>query len=78
MEPTDQVEGGQLLAWGDWIPTKDDNIAEGVRAEQRLIEERVPCLTENVWNREKSSDWTEFSGRMAQVCALYEVFRNNK
>jgi len=79
MEPTEQIEGAQLLAWGDWIPTKDDNIAEGVRAEQRLIEERTPCLAENVWNREKpNTDWNEFSERMAQVCALYEAFRNNK
>ena len=77
MEPTDQVEGGQLLAWGDWSPTQEDNIAEGVRAEQRLMEERTPCLSENVWNREKTTDWTEFSGRMAQVCALYETFRNH-
>ena len=79
IEPTEQVEGGQLLAWGDWImPSYPDDLAEGVREEQRLVEERVPCLTENVWNRVKPTDWTEFSGRMAQVAELYEAFRNNQ
>lgn len=78
IEPTEQVEGGQLLAWGDWIMPSYPNVAEGVREEQRLMEERVPCLIENVWNREKPTDWPEFSGRMEQVAALYEAFRNNK
>jgi hypothetical protein len=53
-------------------------VAEGVREEQRLIEERTPCLSENVWNREKPTDWAEFSGRMARVAELYERFRANK
>ena len=78
IEPTEQVEGGQLLAWGDWIMGSFPNLAEGVREEQRLVEERVPCLTENVWNRVKPTDWAEFSGRMAQVAELYEAFRNHK
>lgn len=78
IEPTMQVEGGQLLAWGDQIVVKYENVAEGVREEQRLIEERTPCLSENVWNRVKPTDWAEFSGRMAQVAQLYETFRNNK
>ena len=78
IEPTMQVEGGQLLAWGDQIVAKYENVAEGVREEQRLMEERTPCLSENVWNREKTTDWAEFSGRMAQVAELYERFRNHK
>ena len=78
IEPTMQVEGGQLLAWGDQIVAKYENVAEGVREEQRLIEERTPALSENVWNRVKPTDWEEFSGRMAQVAELYEAFRNNK
>ena len=78
IQPTMQVEGGQLLAWGDQIVAKYENVAEGVREEQRLMEERTPCLSENVWNREKPTDWAEFSGRMAQVAELYETFRNNK
>ena len=78
IDPTMQVEGGQLLAWGDQIVAKYPVVAEGVREEQRLIEERTPCLSENVWNREKPTDWAEFSGRMAQVAELYERFRANK
>lgn len=78
IDPTRQVEGGQLLAWGDQIVAKYPVVAEGVREEQRLIEERTPCLSENVWNREKPTDWAEFSSRMAQVAELYERFRANK
>ena len=78
MEPTMQVEGGQLLAWGDQIEAHYPVVAEGVREEQRLIEERTPCLSENVWNRVKPTDWSEFSGRMAAVAELYEKFRNNQ
>ena len=78
IDPTMQVEGGQLLAWGDQIVVKYPVVAEGVREEQRLIEERTPCLSENVWNREKPTDWAEFSGRMARVAELYERFRANK
>ena len=78
IDPTMQVEGGQLLAWGDQIVVKYPVVAEGVREEQRLIEERTPCLSENVWNRVKPTDWAEFSGRAAQVAELYEAFRSNK
>ncbi len=78
IEPTMQVEGGQLLAWGDHIVRQFANVAEGVREEQRLIEERTPALAENTWNREKRTDWPEFSARMSAVAALYEAFRNSK
>ena len=78
IQPTMQVEGGQLLAWGDQIVVKYPVVAEGVREEQRLVEERTPCLSENVWNREKPTDWAEFSGRMARVAELYESFSANK
>ena len=78
IDPTTQVEGGQLLAWGDQIVVKYPVVAEGVREEQRLSEERTPCLSENVWNRVKPTDWSEFSGRAAKVAELYEAFRSNK
>ena len=78
IDPTMQVEGGQLLAWGDQIVAKYPVVAEGVREEQRLIEERTPCLSENVWNRVKPTDWAEFGGRMEKVAELYEAFRNHK
>ncbi len=76
--PTDQVEGGQLLAWGDHIMRHYPHVAEGVREEQRLIEERTPALAEGTWHRVKPTDWSEFSARMQAVTALYEQFRNNK
>lgn len=76
--PTLQVEGGQLLAWGDQIMAHYPNVAEGVREEQRLIEERTPCLSENVWHREKPTDWAEFRHRMTQVAELYESLRIHK
>lgn len=73
---TEQVEGGQLLAWGDQIMAAfPDDLAAGVRCEQKLLEERIPCLAENTWNREKQSDYAEFSARYARVTDLYETFR---
>ena len=78
IEPTMQVEGGQLLAWGDKIMENYPNVADGVREEQRLMEERTPCLSENVWNRTKPTDWAEFSQRLAQVSKLYNRFKNSK
>ncbi len=77
IEPTMQVEGGQLLAWGDHIMKNYPNVAEGVREEQRLIEERTPALAEGTWHREKPTDWAEFEPRMKAVAALYERFRTN-
>lgn len=77
IEPTDQVEGGQLLAWGDHIMKNYPHVAEGVRAEQRLIEERVPALSENTWNREKVSDFAEFSKRYQGVMERYAALRRD-
>ncbi len=78
IQPTEQVEGGQLLAWGDHIVKQFENVAEGVREEQRLIEERTPALSEGTWHRQKPTDWNDFSARMTAVAALYETFRTNK
>ena len=78
IEPTEQVEGGMLLAWGDHIKRKFPDLSKGIREEQRLVEERVLPFTENVWSREKPTDWVEFSERMTAVASLYESFRNGK
>ncbi len=78
IEPTEQVEGGQLLAWGDHIMKNYPNVAEGVREEQRLMEERTPALAEGTWHRIKPTDWREFESRSQAVSALYEAFRANK
>lgn len=78
IQPTEQVEGGQLLAWGDHIEREYPVVAEGVRVEQAFIEEDCPCLSENLWNRTKVSDWNEFSVRLKQAEALYADFRAGK
>ena len=71
IEPCDAVLGGQLLAWGDHIVTDFENVDDGVRAEQKLIEERVPMLSENTWSKEKRCDYDEFESRCSEVEALY-------
>ncbi len=78
LEPTDQVEGGQILAWGDQIMATYPVVAEGVRAEQAILEANAPALSENLWNRQKVSDFAEFSERLAKVEALYAAFRAGK
>ena len=78
IEPTEQVEGGQLLAWGDHIVREFPDIIEGVRGEQRKVEERTPALAENTWNRQKVSDFDEFSVRCEQVAPLCGKLLNHK
>ncbi len=78
IDPTDQVEGGQLLAWGDHVMKNYPRVEEGVREEQRLIEERTPALSEGTWHRVKPTDFAEFSARVQVVSTLYETFRLNK
>lgn len=77
-EPSAQVKGGQLLAWGDWIVSAYPDHAEGVRAEQRLVEERAPALAENVWNHQKRGDWADFSERISKTGLLYARLRGDK
>lgn len=61
VEPTEQIEGGQLLAWGDHIIwSYPDDVEKGIREEQRLVEERVPCLAENTWNRYRRNTQEQF------------------
>jgi hypothetical protein len=77
IEPTEQVEGGMLLAWGDAIRPLCKDIQEGILMEQRLVEERAPALAENVWNREKPLTWAEFSPKLEAVSRLYHTFKSN-
>ena len=67
-----------LLAWGDHITRTFPVLSEGIRTEQQLLEERAQPFSENVWSREKPTDWAEFSGRMTAVASLYESFRSGK
>jgi len=79
IEPTKQIEGGELLAWGDhiiWAYAND--IRKGVEEERRLVEERVGCLAENTWNVKKTC-WDGFFFR-AYVKArnMHEKLRENR
>lgn len=79
VEPTEQIEGGELLAWGDHIIwSYPDNIEEGVREEQRLVEERVGCLSENTWNRTKKCHDSVFFKAYVKAKKLQEKLRTNK
>ena len=49
IEPTEQVKGGILLAWGDQLSAMQDP-DPGIKEEQKLIEERIPFLSYNTWN----------------------------
>lgn len=79
VEPTQQIEGGQLLAWGDHVIWSYPNdVEKGVRHEQRLVEERIPCLAENTWSREKNCSLEEFFAAYVGVNGIYEKFCKNK
>ena len=78
VEPTLQIEGGQLLAWGDFIMKKFKNVEIGVRYEQERVEERTPMLSENTWHRTKVSDYDEFMGRYRTVYDLYRTLKETK
>ena len=78
IEPTSQVEGGQLLAWGDHIPSHFDDIDDGVQAEFSLMAERAPALAENTWNLEKVDDFEAFSLRLDHVDHLLAGLLENK
>lgn len=75
IEPTGQIEGAQLQAWGDHIAKVYTNIADGIKVEQSLIEERVSALSENTWNIKKVSDFEEFSSRAETVSEKYLSLR---
>lgn len=56
-----RVLGGQLLAWGDTIPSNFPTVAEGIAEERRLVAERMAALAENTWNAQKVRNYADFS-----------------
>ncbi len=66
------VLGGQLLAWGDKIAELFPIIDEGVKIEQQLVAERMPCLAENTWNKEKVVTFEEFDGKYQHLAKTAE------
>lgn len=76
--PTKQIEGGELLAWGDHVIwSYPDDAEAGIRHEQRLMEERIPCLAENTWSREKNCRLEEFFAAYTKINSLYAKFKNS-
>lgn len=70
--PTAQVEGGEILAWGDRIAALyADDIDKGVREEQALLEERAPALAEKTWNVENTPSAASFTARAATLASLF-------
>lgn len=57
-EPNNQVIGGQLQAWGDFIFRGEcESVAAGVAEEFKNILERLPFVAENTWNVEKIQEF---------------------
>ena len=76
-EPTEQIEGGELLAWGDHIIWSfPDDIEKGIREEQRLVEERVPCLAENTWNRTRRNTQEQFFSAYTELIDMCRGLKN--
>ncbi len=67
IEPSPQVRGGQLLAWGDRIAGAYPTAKEGVAAEARLLLERLPYLAENTWNIEKRVPFETIAKTSARI-----------
>lgn len=79
IEPTDQVLGGQLLAWGDaMISPYAGKIREGVKLEFSLLLERLPAMAENTWNiHHKTMDYNDFLNRYTALNeTVRKVFRS--
>lgn len=67
-EPTDQVLGGQLLAWGDRvISLYEGNETEGARVELKLLLERIPYLAQNTWNTDCGLVYNDICGDALNV-----------
>ena len=65
------------MAWGDHIIWSfPDDIEKGVREEQRLVEERVGCLSENTWNRTKKCNDHDFFSAYTKAMELHKNLKN--
>ena len=57
LAPADNVIGGQLSSWGDTIESAFPSVEAGHADEMKKIRERLPYIGENVWNRDKLTDF---------------------
>ncbi|MBO4327102.1 MAG: family 20 glycosylhydrolase [Clostridia bacterium] len=66
--PSDQIIGGQLLAWGDRVISMfAGNENEGARVELGLLLERVPFLAQNTWNKDSGLVYNDIRDNAAAV-----------
>lgn len=67
LAPDEKMIGGQLSSWGDTIekafPTKED----GHRDELEKIRERLPFISENLWNREKIRAFPDINAALRET-----------
>ena len=60
IEPHDKVNWRTIAGMGDHIEKQFENVEDGVKEEMRLLLERLPALSENTWNKEKTRTFEEF------------------
>lgn len=75
IEPDDQIIGGWLLAWGDKISSEFETVAEGVLAEQALVEERAPLLSENTWHVQKVRSYSDIKTAYDALCGKLTLLK---
>ena len=66
-EPSGQVKGGQLLAWGDRLPAAFHDDDEGSRAELGLILDRIPYLAQNTWHKSERLVYNETAEAVSEL-----------
>lgn len=63
----DGIQGGQLCSWGDGLKCEWKDPEEGLAKELCEIEERLPAVAENTWNREKRICYGDFLASMEEL-----------
>ena len=70
-EPSGQVLGGQLLAWGDRVISMfAGNENKGALVEMDLLLERIPYLAQNTWNKDGGLVYNELKGAVSEAAGL--------
>lgn len=66
------VIGGQLSSWGDTIESAFPSKEAGHEDEMNKIRERLPFISENLWNREKISTYADVSKGVSKTEELLD------
>ena len=64
---SEQMIGGQLCSWGDTIEKAFPSKEDGHLDELKKIRERLPFISENVWNTEKRSAFSDLSDAVRET-----------